>query len=95
MNRKLLAAAALAALLPALQGCVTVAAVGAGTVAVMANDRRTTGIYVEDENIEWKVIAKLASDFRTSTSTPRASTARSSSPARSPTKRRRRRSRTR
>lgn len=63
MNRKLLAAAALAALLPALQGCVTVAAVGAGTVAVMANDRRTTGTYVEDENIEWQVIAKLASDF--------------------------------
>ena len=60
MNRKLLAAAALAAVLPALQGCVTVAAVGAGTVAVMANDRRTTGTYVEDESIEWQVIAKLA-----------------------------------
>lgn len=63
MNRKLLAAAALAAVLPALQGCVTVAAVGAGTVAVMANDRRTTGVYVEDENIEWQVIAKLTRDF--------------------------------
>ncbi|MDH5263198.1 MAG: BON domain-containing protein [Betaproteobacteria bacterium] len=63
MNRKLLAAAALAAVLPALQGCVTVAAVGAGTVAVMANDRRTTGTYVEDENIEWQVIAKLSDDF--------------------------------
>ena len=63
MNRKLLAAAALAALLPALQGCVGVAAVGAGTVAVMANDRRTTGVYVEDENIEWQVVARLANDF--------------------------------
>ena len=57
MNRKLLSALALAAVLPALQGCVTAAAIGAGTVAVMAEDRRTTGTYVEDENIEWKVLA--------------------------------------
>ena len=64
MNRKLLAAAALAAALPALQGCVTVAAVGAGTVALMADDRRTTGVYVEDESIEWKVIAKVMGDFK-------------------------------
>jgi osmotically-inducible protein OsmY len=64
MNRKLLAAAALAALLPALQGCVTAAAVGAGTVALMVEDRRTTGVYVEDENIEWKVLARVNSDFK-------------------------------
>jgi osmotically-inducible protein OsmY len=63
MNRKLLAAAALAAALPALQGCVTAAAVGAGTVALMVEDRRTTGVYVEDENIEWKVLARVTSDF--------------------------------
>jgi osmotically-inducible protein OsmY len=64
MNRKLLAAAALAALLPALQGCVTAAAVGAGTVALMVEDRRTTGVYVEDENIEWKVLARVNNDFK-------------------------------
>jgi osmotically-inducible protein OsmY len=64
MNRKLLAAAALAALLPALQGCITAAAVGAGTVALMVEDRRTTGVYVEDENIEWKVVARMNSDFK-------------------------------
>ncbi len=64
MNRKLLAAAALAAALPALQGCVTAAAVGAGTVALMVEDRRTTGVYVEDESIEWKVLAKVNGDFK-------------------------------
>ena len=52
MNRRLLAAAALLAALPALQGCITAAAVGAGTMALMVEDRRTTGVYVEDESIE-------------------------------------------
>jgi osmotically-inducible protein OsmY len=64
MNRRLLAAAALLAALPALQGCITAAAVGAGTVALMADDRRTTGVYVEDENIEWKVLARMSGDFK-------------------------------
>jgi osmotically-inducible protein OsmY len=64
MNRNLLAALALAAALPALQGCVTAAAVGAGTVALMVEDRRSTGTYVEDENIEWKVLARVNSDFK-------------------------------
>jgi osmotically-inducible protein OsmY len=64
MNRRLLAAAALLAALPALQGCITAAAVGAGTVALMVEDRRTTGVYVEDENIEWKVLARVAGDFK-------------------------------
>ena len=64
MNRRLLTALALAAALPALQGCVTAAAVGAGTVALMVEDRRTTGTYVEDESIEWKVVARVNSDFK-------------------------------
>jgi osmotically-inducible protein OsmY len=64
MNRRLLTALALAAALPALQGCITAAAVGAGTVALMAEDRRTTGTYVEDESIEWKVLARVNSDFK-------------------------------
>lgn len=64
MNRRLLAAAALLAALPALQGCITAAAVGAGTMALMVEDRRTTGVYVEDENIEWKVLARVNGDFR-------------------------------
>ena len=60
--QKLLLAVALAACLPFTSGCVPMAAVGAGTVAVMSDDRRTTGIYVEDENIEWKALGKLSSD---------------------------------
>lgn len=44
----------LLALLPALglQGCVGVAVVGAGTAALSAADRRTTGVQIEDERIE-------------------------------------------
>jgi len=64
MNRRLLTALALAVALPALQGCITAAAVGAGTVALMVEDRRSTGTYVEDESIEWKVVARVNSDFK-------------------------------
>jgi len=63
MTRKLLAAAALAALLPILQGCVAAAVGGVGAAVVMIDDRRTTGTYVEDENIEWKAIAKMSDSF--------------------------------
>jgi len=47
-------AIALLALLSALpmQGCVGVAVVGAGTAALSAADRRTTGVQIEDERIE-------------------------------------------
>ena len=58
MHKLLLALAALACL-PFTTGCVPLAAVGAGTAAVMADDRRTTGTYVEDENIEWKARGTL------------------------------------
>ena len=53
----LLAAAAAAA--PVLQGCVPLVAAGAGTAALMAQDRRTTGVYIEDENIELKALGRL------------------------------------
>ena len=64
MTKRLLTLLALAAAIPVLQGCVTAAAVGAGTVALMVEDRRTTGTYVEDENIEWKVLARMNTDFK-------------------------------
>jgi osmotically-inducible protein OsmY len=35
-----------------LQGCVGVAVVGAGSAAMSAMDRRTTGVQIEDERIE-------------------------------------------
>jgi osmotically-inducible protein OsmY len=46
-----------------VQGCAPLAVAGAGAVALMANDRRTTGTYVEDESIEWKVIGRMRQDF--------------------------------
>jgi osmotically-inducible protein OsmY len=60
MTRNVLAAALALAALPLLQGCFPLLAVGgAGAAALMAGDRRTTGIYIEDENIEWKVLSRV------------------------------------
>jgi len=56
----------LAALLAAsflLQGCFPLAVTGMGAAAVMATDRRSTGMYIEDENIEWRVFARVRNDF--------------------------------
>jgi osmotically-inducible protein OsmY len=47
------------ALAPLLQACVPLVAAGAGATALIAQDRRTTGIYVEDENIEIKALGRL------------------------------------
>jgi hypothetical protein len=44
MKRKLLALAIVAAALPALQGCFPLAITGVGAAALMASDRRTTGM---------------------------------------------------
>ena len=60
MNRTLVLGLALAAALPVLQGCAPLAVgAAAGGARVMAGDRRTTGIYIEDENIEWKALARI------------------------------------
>jgi osmotically-inducible protein OsmY len=59
MTRKLLAWIAFAAAPLFLQGCVPLVATGVGAGILMADDRRTTGIYIEDENIEWKVFARV------------------------------------
>lgn len=63
MTRKLLRIAALAAALPLLQGCFPLAVTGMGAAALMATDRRTTGMYIEDESIEWKVNARMRGDY--------------------------------
>ena len=55
MKKKFLAVLLLGMGAATLQGCFPVIVAGAGTAAVMANDRRTTGVQVEDENIELKV----------------------------------------
>ena len=47
-----------------LQGCLPLAATGIGAAALMVEDRRSTGVYIEDENIEWKARGRLIEHFR-------------------------------
>ena len=47
-----------------LQGCFPLAATGLAASALMMDDRRTSGIYIEDENIEWKSLARAREKFR-------------------------------
>lgn len=46
-----------------LQGCAPLLVTGAAAGALMATDRRSSGMYLEDENIEWRVFARLRGDF--------------------------------
>ncbi|MDR3213718.1 MAG: BON domain-containing protein [Azoarcus sp.] len=46
-----------------LQGCFPLVAVGIGAGAVMVADRRTSGSYVDDEAIEWKVADTVSKHF--------------------------------
>jgi osmotically-inducible protein OsmY len=62
MTRKLALAAVLAAAF-LQQGCAAVAVTAAAGGAIMATDRRPPGIYIEDENIEWRVFARLREGF--------------------------------
>ena len=63
MTRKILGLIVLASAVPALQGCFPLAVTGVGAAAFVASDRRTTGTYIEDESIEWKVIGKVRERF--------------------------------
>lgn len=58
-RRRLLLGLAAAGTLPLLQGCFPVVATGVGAGAAMIADRRTSGAYVEDESIEWKVASRI------------------------------------
>ncbi|HRP22916.1 MAG TPA: BON domain-containing protein [Thauera sp.] len=58
-RRALLLGLAAAGALPLLQGCFPVVATGVGAGAAMVSDRRTSGTYVEDESIEWKVSSRI------------------------------------
>ncbi|MBY0576563.1 MAG: BON domain-containing protein [Gallionellaceae bacterium] len=48
----------------ALQGCVPVAATGVTAGVLMAQDRRTSGAYVEDEVIENKALSRIDSQYK-------------------------------
>ncbi|MDG3065970.1 BON domain-containing protein [Thauera mechernichensis] len=62
-RRTLLLGLAAASTLPLLQGCFPVVATGVGAGAAMVSDRRTSGTYVEDESIEWKVSGRIRQRF--------------------------------
>ena len=47
-----------------LPGCIPLAVTGIGATALLVDDRRSTGVYVEDENIEWKARGRLIENFR-------------------------------
>ena len=47
-----------------LQGCFPVLATGVGSGALMATDRRSSGIYIEDEAIENKALARIGEQFK-------------------------------
>jgi osmotically-inducible protein OsmY len=47
------------AAVPLLQGCFPLDATSVGATALIAADRRTAGVYIEDENIELKAIGRL------------------------------------
>ena len=49
----------LAVLIPNLQGCFPVVAAGAGAGVLLAEDRRTSGIYIEDQGIELKASNRI------------------------------------
>jgi osmotically-inducible protein OsmY len=51
------------AVAPVLQGCMAAAVAGVGTAAMVAEDRRTTGIYFEDQNIELKIKSAVAGKY--------------------------------
>ena len=62
-RRALLLGLGVASLLPLLQGCFPVVATGVGAGAALVSDRRTSGTYVEDEGIEWKVSSRIRERF--------------------------------
>ena len=47
-----------------LQGCLPVLATGVGSGALMATDRRSSGIYIEDEVIENKALSRIGAQFK-------------------------------
>jgi osmotically-inducible protein OsmY len=65
LNTKLLTTKLIisAALITQFSACVPVVVGGAAAGGVMAADRRTSGIYVEDENIELKAVKKMETNL--------------------------------
>lgn len=60
MNKPSLSLIAVLAMVPALHGCFVAAVAGAGTAVMVAEDRRSAGTMVDDQNIEGKARNELA-----------------------------------
>lgn len=52
----------LTGLVVTLEGCAGIAVAGGATAGAMANDRRTSGAFIDDEVIEWKIFDVLDAD---------------------------------
>jgi osmotically-inducible protein OsmY len=57
---KLATVALVTGLSASLSGCFPIVAGGVGVGAMMADDRRTSGIYIEDERVELRILADTA-----------------------------------
>ena len=64
MLKKSLLALALGITALSQSGCFTLGVAGVAATALAADDRRSTGIYVEDENVEWKALARVREAFK-------------------------------
>lgn len=62
--RKIFTLIFLATLAPALQACFPVIAGGVGAGISLANERRTSGIFIEDQSIEFKAQSRLSEKFK-------------------------------
>ena len=51
-------------LVPLLSGCFPMVATGVGAGALMASDRRTSGAYLEDQEIELKATGRISEEFK-------------------------------
>ncbi|MEW9899418.1 BON domain-containing protein [Chitinivorax sp. PXF-14] len=63
MNKKLILLMTALAAAPAMQACAPLVVGAAAGTALMANDRRTTGTQIDDQNIELKISARLKEQF--------------------------------
>jgi osmotically-inducible protein OsmY len=61
--KKFVLVALLAASLPAIHGCAAVVVGGAATGLLMAEDRRKSGVYLEDQEIELRATDRLRGVF--------------------------------
>lgn len=63
MRKKLLWLVPLLMAVSSLQGCFPVVATGVGTGVLMAEDRRSSGIFIEDQEIELKAGNRISEKF--------------------------------